>query len=266
MKNTTNYLRLNTNVCLYLFLAFFSFSSFDIAREEVNGVITISGRVTDFEGNAIDSAIVTLKHRDFSTAYEIYSDKNGYYELKNVKRGNYMSMYVLRPKEYPRANAVPQEDMRLEFWAWNIIADRDLVINPRYDKLELYGTTVFEELGGRRELLVHFRPMSVTKNLIYGKDVYLDKSKLEEVADISVKPENLELEVYADDEPLKVYSIHPLNGYGREEDISVSYLARIERPKKMPTKPYVIFRVVATNKEFNEKGENLYFYKLNSFE
>ncbi|MDR2146353.1 MAG: carboxypeptidase-like regulatory domain-containing protein, partial [Tannerella sp.] len=106
-------------------------------QTQETATITISGQITDFDGNPIDSCIIQLKDRNFNSAYETYSDKTGYYTLKNVETGHYLGMYALREKEYPRENAVPEEDMRLEFWAWNVIADSDLIINPRYQKLEL---------------------------------------------------------------------------------------------------------------------------------
>ncbi|MDR3339570.1 MAG: carboxypeptidase-like regulatory domain-containing protein [Candidatus Symbiothrix sp.] len=98
--------------------------------------ITISGQVSDFEGNPIDSSVVQLMHQNFSVAGETYTDKFGNYTLRDVEKGQYMAIYVIRPKEYPRANAVSEEDMRLEFWAWNVIVDKDLTINPRYHRLE----------------------------------------------------------------------------------------------------------------------------------
>ncbi|MFV0467415.1 MAG: carboxypeptidase-like regulatory domain-containing protein, partial [Dysgonomonas sp.] len=75
--------------------------------------VSISGQVTDFEGNPIDSSVVQLLSRGFEVINKTYSDKNGYYKLENVDKGKYMAMYVIRPKEYPRQNAVPEKDMRL---------------------------------------------------------------------------------------------------------------------------------------------------------
>ena len=182
-----------------------------LMAKEGKKTITISGNVTDFNDNAIDSAVVRIFHNDFSIAYETHSDKNGKYSFDSIKAGNYLAMYVIRQKEYPRMNAVLENDMRLEFWAWNIIADSDLIINPHYHKLELYGTTVFEEFGGLPELYVYFRPMSVTKCINYGKDIYTDKNKMEEKdIDLSVSPEDIEVDVFADDNQLIVNAIHPI--------------------------------------------------------
>lgn len=228
--------------------------------------ITISGRVTDFEGIPIDSSIIRLLHTNFTDAYVTYTDKEGYYSLDNVEKGKYMAMYVLRPKEYPRANAVPEEDMLLEFWAWNIVADENLVINPRYQKLEVYGTTAFKTFGGYNGLFVYFRPMSLTKYISYSKDVYLDKKKAEKITDISVKPEHLKVKVYADGELLNINSVHSMDEFeGEENKPMLGYIVQVDYPKSKPEKPYIIIRVVVENTEFNEIGENIYFYELPQF-
>ncbi len=44
--------------------------------------VNISGIVSDFEGNPIDSAIVELKHSDFQTAYETLTNSNGWYSFR----------------------------------------------------------------------------------------------------------------------------------------------------------------------------------------
>ncbi|MCC8020229.1 MAG: carboxypeptidase-like regulatory domain-containing protein [Rikenellaceae bacterium] len=224
--------------------------------------VTISGHVTDFDGNPIDNSIVQIKHRDFSPAYQTYTDKNGYYSLE-VEKGRYAFMYVIRPEEYPRNNAVPTEDMRLEFWAWNLIADRDMTIDPRYHKLELYGTTVFGPIGGYDGLMIYFRPMSVTKNVSYADEIFTDKAAAERKTDVSVRPEYLEVRVMADGEELNVNSITPVEEFiGRGKPTITGYLVQVDAPTSPADKPYIVFRVEAGNTEYGERGENLYFYEL----
>ena len=246
-----------------LLLLLLGFTPAAYAREET---VTISGRVTDFDGNPIDSSIVRLLHADFQDAYVTYTDHNGYYTLPDVKKGRYAALYVLRPEEYPRQNAVPKEDMRLEFWAWNVIADRNLILDARYHRLELYGTTVFEQIGGYPMLFVYFRPMSLTRYISY-EELFLDKARMEaNDTDISALPEYLDVEVYADGEPLEIYSVQPVEEYVGETGRQLGYLAQVARPSRCPDKPYVVFRVVATNREHGEKGENIYFYELKNYE
>lgn len=229
--------------------------------------VTISGRVTDFNGNPIDSCWVGLDYTDFSTAYETYTDKGGFYSLDNVKKGKYMSLYALRIKEYPRRNEVPDEDKRLEFWAWNVIADRDLTINPRYHRLELYGTNAFRVEGGYKGLFIYTRPMSTGRLLTYSKDLQLDKAKAEKEMDISVKPEFFRVKVFIDDKEVMVNSVQQVQEYvGKDNPSMGAYIIQTELPKEKPDKPYLIIRVVAENLEYNETGENIFFYELKDYE
>ncbi|MDR0753837.1 MAG: carboxypeptidase-like regulatory domain-containing protein [Prevotellaceae bacterium] len=230
-------------------------------------LISISGRVTDFDGNPVDSSIVEIFHPDFSAAYATYTDENGYYSINNVKKGKYMALAAMRLKEYPRKNAVTENDMRLEFWAWNIIADTDLTINPRYHRLELYGTNVFKIEGGYGGMMIYVRPMSLEKYLSYSKEVYLDKSKAEKKADVSVAPEHFKVKVFMDEQELHVNSVQPVEEYAGTDNLPVTgYIIQVDLPENKPEKQYCIFRIEAENTEYGEKGENLYFYELKNYE
>lgn len=245
-------------------LVLFLFSIFLYAKAQET--VTISGRVTDFEGNPVDSSAVLLRYPDSTDAYATHTDKNGFYTLNNIKKGKYQSLFAMRWKEYPRSNAVEEKDMRLEFWGWNIIADRDLIINPRYHRLEVYGTTAFRSYGGYPGFFIYFRPMSTTKYISASKDIYLDKSKAEQNVNISVKPEDLELKIYADEELLKINTIDTFEEFmGEGNQTATAYIVQTERPLVKTDKPYIIFRVEAINKEFNEKGESIYFYEKPNF-
>ena len=247
---------------LFLFLCIWGINLF----AQNGNTITISGQVTDFDGNPIDSCLVYLIHEDFNSVYDTYSDSTGHYILKDVEKGKYMALAAIRMKDYPRSNAVPEEDMRLEFWAWNVIADRDMIINPRYHRLELYGFQVFEVFGGAPYLKAYVRPMSLGKYISYGKDVYLDKSKVEKMSDISVQPDSIDFKIYAGDEPLTIHSVQPLLEYeGANNQPFRAFFLQFDRPKEF-SGDYCVFRIEATHNLFGtEKGENLYFYELKKY-
>lgn len=229
--------------------------------------IKISGQVTDYDGNAIDSCYVALFYDNFTEAYAAYTDKQGFYSLDNVKKGKYMAMYVLRLKEYPRHNKVSDDDKRLEFWAWNVIADRDLVINPKYHRLELYGTNAFKIEGGYHGLFIYTRPMSTGKLLKYSKEIVTNKSVAEKVADITVKPEHFKARVFIDDKEIKINSIQPVSEYvGSESSPVRGFIIQTDLPKERPSKPYLTIRVVGENTEEGEKGENIIFYEVQNYE
>ncbi|MDR2653233.1 MAG: carboxypeptidase-like regulatory domain-containing protein [Prevotellaceae bacterium] len=245
----------------------FAFCAFLCVTGFSQNTITISGQVTDFDGNPIDSCIVLVYHSDFSTAYETYTGKDGYYSIDNVKKGKYMAIAALRLKDYPRANAVPEKDMRLEFWAWNVIADTDLVINPRYHRLELYGTNVFKIEGGYNGMMIYVRPMSLGKLLLHSKEVYLDKSESEKKTNLSIAPEHFKARIFMDEQELHINSIQPVKEFVGSDNLSMTgYIIQVDLPKTKPEKPYCVFRIEAENTEYNEKGENLYFYEIKNYE
>lgn len=225
--------------------------------------ISISGKVTDYNNRPVDSCHVSISNADFTTLYETLTDSNGEYRLDSIPVGKYAAICAMRPEEYPRRMMVPKEDMKLEFWAWNIIADRDLKLDLRYGKLELYGTTAFIEYGGRQELLIYTRPMSVTKSISY--DNFQDKADAElNGPKITVDPQFMEFEVYCDGEPLEIYSTQHLSfpqtngGKGVNDDC---YLIQAQIPSDIYNhwdRPYEI-RVVGHNTEFDEWGENVYY-------
>ena len=231
------------------------------------GGISISGRVTDYSGQPVDSCAIALYNPDFSVAYDTVSDSDGYYRIDSVAPGDYACIYAMRIKEYPRMLQVPPEDMRLEFWAWNVIADRDIDLDIRYDKLELYGTTAFMEYGGRGELLIYTRPMSVTKMLGYSN--FIDKAAAERESKVTIEPEYMEFEVYADGQPLEIFSVQALslpngNGNAANDDCYLLQTALPVDIRSRGNRAYEI-RVVGHNKQFDEWGESVYYFRRPSY-
>ena len=220
--------------------------------------ITISGQVTDFEGNPIDSSAVILMQKNFNPAKMTFSDETGHYKLEGVEKGQYIALIAIRLNEHPSSKQmfgiepVSAENMRLEFWAWNVIADKDLTINPRYNRLELYGFRVFEVIGGPPYLMAYVRPMSVGKFVETGN-----------IKDISPAPNDIEFQLFANEEPLAVRSIQTIKEYvGEGEKPHTAFIIQFDRPKSFSGN-YCIFRIEAKHNAFGgEKGENLYFYEL----
>ncbi len=94
----------------------------------------ISGQVTDFNNNPIDSVSIHLKDRNFRNLYSTLTDKNG--------------------------------KTKLEYWTWNVPVYKNLEINPQYDKIEIYGINVFEpQVTPQNTYIIYFRPMSLSKSL-----------------------------------------------------------------------------------------------------
>ena len=98
-------------------------------------IVHINGKVTDFEGTPIEGAVVELKKADFQSAYRCLSDGQGNYHLL-VEPGSYIALTAIVMEDYATK--------KLEYWAWNIPAYRDLKINPRYDRIEIYAMNAWQ--------------------------------------------------------------------------------------------------------------------------
>ncbi len=232
-------------------------------EDKMNDTVEINGQVTDFKGEVIANCDVMLYHADFTPAYQTKSDTFGFYCLDKVEKGNYLALYALNLAQYPRAENIREEEMRLEFWAWNVIADRNLVINPRYDRLELYGTHVFKVYGGYKGYFVYFRPMSLSKTLAYPN--YKNKIEMEKAGfDVSVKADDLTVKVFADEEELKINSITAVEEYVGNHSLT-GFIVQVDEPMKVTKFPFILFRVEAEYEKEQEKGENIYFYEKKNF-
>lgn len=225
--------------------------------------VKIYGKVTDFNGNSVDSCTVMLYNPDFSVALSTVSDADGVYSLDSVPKGRYACLAAMRLKEYPRMMEVAPDSMKLEFWAWNVIADSDIPLDIRYDRLELYGTKVFMEYGGRQEMLIYTRPMSLTKALAYQN--FIDKADAEKNSNVTVEPEYMSFEVYVDGEPFEIYSVQllTLSNPDGNAGSDTCYLLQVKLPDgiyRHTGKPLEI-RIVGHNSQYNEHGENVYYFE-----
>lgn len=185
---------------LFIFILSFLVASLNAYTQET---ITIYRQAPNFEGIPIGRSIVRFQSLDFEDVAITYFDKKGFYKQENLGKDKYMAMYVMRLKEYPHINTVPERNMRQKSWALDIIADRGLTINPHCQKLELYGTAVFMSLEAYPGLFIYFRPMSLTKSLSYSKDIYRNKKETEKHFDFSIKPSHLKAKIFADSKELK---------------------------------------------------------------
>ena len=224
--------------------------------------VKISGRVTDFDGKPISHCTVMLMDKRFHAVDSVSTDSAGYYLIYNVKPGRYMALTAVRWDEYVRFSKLLEQDRRLEFWAWNIIADKDLTINPRYHRLELYGTTAFCPTG-TNALMVYTRPMSATEAMKYDEKLYRDNNN--GVIDYSVKLEDFKVQAFVDDKEVKILSIQNMTEqYGNQK--MGAFLMMLDYTVRHDDTTIHQIRITAENAKHHEKGENICFYQSPDFE
>lgn len=111
-----------------LFLLFFCTAIYAQQQDSV----TIRGRVTDYNGQPIDSVSIWWQDPSFNDIAQAVTDKAGYYSAR-IPKGKYQSVGAINMATYPHTAkpGLQESDLRLEFWAWDFIADRDTTLDIR---------------------------------------------------------------------------------------------------------------------------------------
>lgn len=209
----------------------------------------ISGRVTDFENRPIAGASIELKDSRFETVAAATSGPDGSYSL-TAPKGEYMALLAV--KDY--------QTKCLEYWAWNVPANEDLVIDPRFDRLEVYALNAWRPQGGYPSYQIYFRPMSLTRTMKrieeaggmegLGKLALIDIAPVLAAGDIAVTIDGETVEM------LKVNRV--LESVGPGQDM-IAYVIQTELPKRNKSIECRIITVIITDRETGEKGEACLF-------
>ena len=206
-----------------------------------SGKITITGKVTDYNENPIDSALIEIKNNSFTTLYSTYSSKYGDYSI-TIDEGLYIALSCIRLRDYAINN--------LEFWAWNVQAFKNLTLNIHYDKLEIYGVNVFKIQGAYSGYSIYFRPMSLTRF----------KNKL---ADISPSIETLDLTVEINGQNIKVNSVQKVSEYNNNQKI-YGFLIQTDLANSS-SGDFDIIKIVGKDKENGDMGEAIYYKTIEKY-
>lgn len=228
----------------------------------------ISGQITNFDGQPIDSVTIRLKNKALENIYETVSDKDGNYSMK-VKEGDYYCLYAIKLSEY-RVN-------RLEYWVWNVPVHKNFSINPQYDRMEIYGINVFEpQVGPHETYMVYFRPMSLTKSLQFTSEQEINKKEFETAKQtesllksseklINISPESIspeELMIEVNGVKSEIVGINKITEYARGFKM-YGYIVQILKPKESEklNSEYDFISVTLNSKETNEIGKGEAFVK-----
>lgn len=222
--------------------------------------VRIYGRVTDFRDTPLDSVTVRLKNKKFENLYETITDSDGYFSMK-VEKKRYSCLYAIKLDDYGKT--------KLEYWAWNIPAYKDLEINPRYERMEIYGMNAFEpQVSPYETYMVYFRPMSLTKSLAFQGEN--DKKEQEQRAIagksiIDIAPNSIskdELLARINGYESEVISIKKVTEYARGTQM-YGFLVQIRKPMNSEKLDldYDKISIVLHSKETDEYGLGECFVK-----
>ncbi|MHB8055812.1 MAG: carboxypeptidase-like regulatory domain-containing protein, partial [Candidatus Aminicenantales bacterium] len=223
--------------------------------QTAESLVTISGRVTDFENQPIEGASVELKDARFETVAQAVSCKDGRYALA-AKRGAYLALLAV--KDY--------QVSFLEYWAWSVPAERDLEINPRFDRLEVYAVNAWRPQGAYPSYQIYFRPMSLTRIIkkvaevgsleSFGKLPHLDIAPELAVKDITVTIDGQAVNV------LNVNRIREAAGPGQD---MIGYVIQADLPGKEAEDEYSLITITVKDPETGDAGEGAVFYRRGRF-
>jgi len=221
------------------------------APSNVPDTVRISGRVTDFEGRPIEGALIELKNSRFNNAAEGNSDKDGRYSL-SAPKGTYMALAAV--KDY--------QVKSLEYWAWNIPAEQDLEINPRFDRLEVYAINAWRPQGGYPSYQIYFRPMSLTRTMKkFAAAGGMENLKKLPVMDIAPELTVEDIQVAIDGQPVKVLQVDKVREAGGPNQYLFAYLIQVGLPEKKPAAEYFPITITIIDRTTGEKGEGCLFFR-----
>lgn len=241
--------------------------------------VTIRGTVTDFNGVPVKSCTVMWKAPSFKNIMQASTDAQGYYSVR-IPKGKYQSVAACQMDVYLHTakEGVPDADQRLEFWAWNFIADRDTTLDIRFHRMEVYGLHVFRVPGGMPTYQIYVRPMSLTRlqqimkqdfDTRNGKDmsrIQLGTAQ-EDAKGIIMAPhaDQLRATVWIDGEEVPVLMKQEIKEYFGADEFGNAYLLTVDRPKRATDLPYHVFKVELEDMEYGERGEGLYYMEKDSY-
>lgn len=228
----------------------------------------ISGRVTSFDGQPIDSVTIRLKDRSFKDLYETLTDADGNYSME-VKKGVYYCLYAIKLSEYRVSG--------LEYWTWNVPVFKDITINPQYEKIEIYGINVFEpQVTPQETYMIYFRPMSLLKSFQLvstqqvGKVAFQKAKQTEKLLEssdkmINISPEDIssnELIIEVNGVKSEIVGINRITEYARGF-LMYGYIVQILKPNSDEKEPseYDLISITLHSKETGESGKGEAFVK-----
>lgn len=241
--------------------------------------VTIQGTVTDFNGVPAKGCTVMWQDPSFNDVIQVLTDSRGRYSAR-IPKGKYQSMAACPMDVYPHtAKAdVPDADQRLEFWAWDFIADRDTTLDIRFHRMEVYGLRAFHIPGGMPTYQIFVRPMSLTRfqqimkqgyNAKHGEDLsgIQQETSRKDAQGVFTAPhtDRLRVTVWIDGEEVPVLMKQEIKEYYGADEYGNAYLLTVDRPKHTTDLPYHVFKVELEDMEYGERGEGLYYMEKDSY-
>lgn len=246
-------------ICILSIIINMLFCQYANTQTQVTSVV-INGRVTDFDGNAMAGASIFWQNESFEDVCSTTCDENGYYKAL-IPKGRHYCVSAINMQHYPKSKELDvssPDEMRLEFWGWNFIADCDTTLNIRYHRMEVYGVNVFSIQGATPAYQLYVRPMSLTRTIEWSQ---------KQSSDVNLSPsaDKLGVKVFIDDHEVNVLMKQAVKEYFSDTQTGFGFLISVEKPRVLSSLPYSTFRIELTDLENGDKGEAIYHYEHKNF-
>lgn len=252
---------------------------YNLSGQTAKDTVTISGHVTDYEGNPIKNCSVMWLDTNFDEieGLSVKTDNYGFYKIR-IPKGKYKSMGAIDMDTYPHTakRGLPEADQRLEFWGWNFIADRDTTLDIRYHRMEAYGLHVFEIPGGMPAFQIFVRPMSLSRFFQLGKTKVQHKDNVSNIKQEAISEQaealrlappldKVKLTVWIDGEEVPLLMKQDIKEYFEADEWGNAYLLTVDRPKKVTSRPYRVIKIELTDLENGDRGEAIYYMEKENY-
>lgn len=176
--------------------------------------VRVHGRITDFSGKPLKNAVIYLVTNPSGGFAGALTDNKGYFEFYAPK-GYYNHVFAC-DCDYGRE--------KLEFYGWHLHLHKELELNIRVDKVEIYRLAV--AVTPERTLLIDFTPMDVANTVKKGaqyaeimkKALNGESLKEGEIDAFFPKLSRENVNVYLNDKELRILTFqeryHSLENYG----------------------------------------------------
>ena len=213
---------------------------------------TIFGTVTDFEGKPLPEAQIRVQGRNYKLDIaSVLTDSSGDYRL-DLEGGDYLAVWIC--KGYKEEN--------LEYWAWNIPLYRDLELNARIGKLEIYALEAISvHKSAKGHFMLYFRPMSIRRHKLMSSE----KPKSQSIIDIAPLLDTNHVLVSLDGTPMEVMRVdRVVEQHGASQAMYAS-LASVRTDDRIEPDKHYRFDVEITDSMYGDKGEATLFWKMKRY-
>lgn len=219
--------------------------------------VRVYGKVADFAGNSIEAADVIIMDSRFEPIFKTKTDAGGLYCL-DVAPGVYYALMAVRMSDYAKErferSQVLDETARLEYWAWNVPASRDVELNIRYDRLEVYALNAFRPQGAVPSYIIYFRPMGLTRIMKTGM------TPVDSILKIAPRLSEKDIEVFINGQRVEVLEINDVFESAGVNKLR-GYLIQASIPDRTTTDTHDRIHVVVSDPDTGEQGESTVFVK-----